>query len=693
MARLHDKIVDQPVSEEGSFDVPPAALGRFRVLHQIGAGTLGPVFRATDPGSDTVVAVKLLNINLFPQDAARVARDLGQLAATLPRLAAAVTPIEAGQENHVPFLATTLADGDSLDVALREFGPAAIADLLPRVEALAATLDEAASREVYHGALHPRDIMVAEHDTRLTGLGIVPILGRHGVPPTVRRPYAAPELADGQYSGEADQYALAALTYEWMTGRKANGPATEVPALPGVNRAAMAEAFARAFHDDPAERFDSCASFVEAVKDAAGDTATMAEAGPGLAAAAAPAPVRQPRTRRSRHTLPLDDFPEEGDAEQPTESSEEPEPETREAAEEFEEPDDSEEEEPEELEYLDADTRAAEAAAGAARTSIEDDEPALGGDTPAERFTSIDVPHIGRDPRQVPIAAHDRLGSLPVVAPPILTTPPERSGGGTRILIAALVGIGLGIAGGYYVWGIAGAPFMNEMVIEDVPASGPSSDGPAEGGAESAPGGGSDAAGAAGPAASQSPGSAGAPRVGAAQPADGGPAAAAGKEGRLLIRSTPPGATVLVDGEMRGLTPLSLTDLPLGNRRIRVQRDGYLTQDRTVSLTRQRPSRSVDVPLLRRQAAPAAGAGTAARSSAPAARTGSLLVESRPSGATVTVNGTVRGTTPITLSGLAPGQYTVQLQLTGYRTITTTVRVVAGERARAAASLTEQERE
>src|SRR5690606_40836745 len=97
--------------------------------------------------------------------------------------------------------------------------------------------------------------------------------------------------------------------------------------------------------------------------------------------------------------------------------------------------------------------------------------------------------------------------------------------------------------------------------------------------------------------------------------------------------------------------------------------------------------------LSRRQAAPAAAARTPAAGASPAARTGSLLVESRPSGATVTVNGAARGVTPITLSGLAPGQYTVQLQLTGYRTITTTVRVVAGERARAAASLTEQERE
>lgn len=660
------------MSEEGSlFDVPPAALGRFRVLHQIGAGTLGPVFRATDPGSDTIVAIKLLAINLFPQDAASVARDLGQLAATLPRLAASVTPIEAGLEHHVPFLATTLADGDSLDVALREFGPAAVADLLPRVAALADTLDEAARRDVYHGALHARDIMVAEHDTRLTGLGIVPILARHGIKSSVRRPYAAPEIADGQFSGEADQYALAALTFEWMTGRKANGAATEVPTLAGIKRAAMAEVFARAFHDDPAQRFESCASFVEAVTEAAGDAATMADIAPVVVPVAA-TPTRTPQARRPRHTLPLDDFPAESEDEPPAVTAAD---EDEEAVDEFEE---------EAVDEVEPEAAAEEPDDVLGAVPVPDTPL----EKPAERFTSIDVPHIGHDPLP-PIVRAPALGSLSISEPPILSTPPERRSGSSRILIAALIGIGLGIAGGYYFWG-ASMPFSRSPVVVEAPPAGqPSTDVPIEpappdGTSSGAAGGGA----AAGDAARKQPAG-----ETPEQPSGTGAAAAATAEpGRLLVRSEPSGATVFVDGDRRGVTPLSLTGLPLGTRRIRIQRDGYISQDRAVSLTSQRPSRSVDVTLSRRQAA-AAPASPPARQTSPAARTGSLLVESRPSGATVTVNGVNRGVTPMTLSGLAPGEYVVQLQLTGYRTITTTVRVVAGERARAAASLTEQERE
>jgi hypothetical protein len=70
-----------------------------------------------------------------------------------------------------------------------------------------------------------------------------------------------------------------------------------------------------------------------------------------------------------------------------------------------------------------------------------------------------------------------------------------------------------------------------------------------------------------------------------------------------------------------------------------------------------------------------------------------LLVESRPPGASVTINGRRSGTTPLSLDALEPGDYRIGLALRGYQPFVTTVRVVAGERARAAASLSVQERE
>jgi hypothetical protein len=53
------------------------------------------------------------------------------------------------------------------------------------------------------------------------------------------------------------------------------------------------------------------------------------------------------------------------------------------------------------------------------------------------------------------------------------------------------------------------------------------------------------------------------------------PAAAAATTGALVIESRPVGATVFMDGQAIGVTPLSLPDQAPGTRRIRLQLDGF----------------------------------------------------------------------------------------------------------------------
>jgi hypothetical protein len=171
--------------------------------------------------------------------------------------------------------------------------------------------------------------------------------------------------------------------------------------------------------------------------------------------------------------------------------------------------------------------------------------------------------------------------------------------------------------------------------------------------------------------------------------------------GRLLVRSSPSGATVSVDGVSKGVTPLAIRDLPLGARKVVIASRGYIAEEQRIMLTKARPSRSLEVRL----AAQAQGKGSkpAAASARPApvpatpaaigTTTGVLVVDSRPGGAAVSVDGKPSGTTPLTLDAVTIGDHVVTLQLSGYQPFSTTVRVVAGSRVRAAASLSVQERE
>jgi len=138
----------------------------------------------------------------------------------------------------------------------------------------------------------------------------------------------------------------------------------------------------------------------------------------------------------------------------------------------------------------------------------------------------------------------------------------------------------------------------------------------------------------------------------------------------------------------------------MGTRSVTIARRGYLTETRRVSITKTRPARTLDVRLAAASEpaspTPSGGGGPkpvvggTPRTTAPkpVVPTGSLAVESRPVGATVTINGKPSGVTPITINDLEPGEYRILMTMPGYRNFATTVRVVAGERGRAAASLT-----
>jgi hypothetical protein len=148
--------------------------------------------------------------------------------------------------------------------------------------------------------------------------------------------------------------------------------------------------------------------------------------------------------------------------------------------------------------------------------------------------------------------------------------------------------------------------------------------------------------------------------------------------GRLVIRSTPAGALVAVDGHDSGKTPVTVRDLPAGAHRVRITHEGFAPVERRVTITRARPAQSMTIALDRLRAAPAASAAPAT--------TGTLRFESRPAGATVYLDGKMIGTTPLSQAAMA-GDHAVRLELSGYRDWTSSIRVAATETSRVTASL------
>ena len=120
--------------------------------------------------------------------------------------------------------------------------------------------------------------------------------------------------------------------------------------------------------------------------------------------------------------------------------------------------------------------------------------------------------------------------------------------------------------------------------------------------------------------------------------------APASTTGSLTVESDPPGAEVRIDNTVRGTTPLTLT-LAEGRYDILVQR-GSNTKQLNVEMAAN-AARSYHI------------AWTEAAPIAASIQTGSLSVTSDPAGSAVTVDGTSRGRTPLTVRDLAPGRHEV----------------------------------
>lgn len=162
--------------------------------------------------------------------------------------------------------------------------------------------------------------------------------------------------------------------------------------------------------------------------------------------------------------------------------------------------------------------------------------------------------------------------------------------------------------------------------------------------------------------------------------------------GRLVVRSTPAGAHVTVNGRWSGRTPLTLTDLEFGDYAVRVVADGYRIGREAFTLDSSNATRTIAMRLERepaaREAAPAAKPpAPPAGSSSPTVYYGRLFVDSRPQGATVYVGGEARGKTPLRLPQVPIGSHVVRLELVDHRAWTKVVRVTAGQEARATGSL------
>jgi eukaryotic-like serine/threonine-protein kinase len=270
----------------------PEHIGRYEVISLLGQGGMGRVVLAKDSVLGRKVAIKTLrdDLGLPPELKERLTermRNEAKAAATLshPNM---VTLHDMGEDPTVGlFLVFEYVEGPTLRERIAD-GPMTPMEVARLARELGGALSHAHSAGVIHRDVKPENVILSKTGGKITDFGIARIpdstLTTAGA--TMGTPaYSAPEaLAKGEFSASSDQFSLAALLYEMLSGKRAFAGedalstatmvATMNPPLLSENEAEPSRrlvlrridgVLSRALAKDKGDRYTTCEAFGDAL--------------------------------------------------------------------------------------------------------------------------------------------------------------------------------------------------------------------------------------------------------------------------------------------------------------------------------------------------------------------------------------------------------------------------------------------
>ena len=268
-------------------------LAGYRLEERIGAGGMAVVFRARDERLGRLVALKILAPEMAEDQEFR-RRFIAESRAAAKVEDPHIIPIyEAGEADGVLFIAMRFVAGGDLRRVLEREGALAPGRAVEFISPVASALDAAHRAGLVHRDVKPANILVDASPDRpdhvyLSDFGVskgavssASVTGQFLGTPN----YSAPEQIQClAVDGRADQYALACVAYQLLTGEvpfERDKPMTVLyahvcepppslvarrPDLPSAADRVLARAMAKA----PENRYGCCRDFADALREALG---------------------------------------------------------------------------------------------------------------------------------------------------------------------------------------------------------------------------------------------------------------------------------------------------------------------------------------------------------------------------------------------------------------------------------------
>ncbi len=266
-------------------------IGRYEILGEIGRGAMGIVYRAQDPVIGRTVAIKTIRLQDFsdPQELQKLRERLFREARSAGILSHPniVTIYDIGQEGSTAYIAMEFVNGSTVEHILATEGVFPRERFPDLMRQTANALDYAHSKGIVHRDVKPANIMVTDTwAAKITDFGVAKIASQQMTRTDVllgTPTYMSPEQIEGKpLDGRSDQFTLGAIAYELITGEKPFAAETVASLLfkivqeepVHVNRLnptvteGVSATIERAMSKSAADRFQTCEDFALALNEA-----------------------------------------------------------------------------------------------------------------------------------------------------------------------------------------------------------------------------------------------------------------------------------------------------------------------------------------------------------------------------------------------------------------------------------------
>ena len=197
-------------------------LANYRLISILGQGGFADVYLGEHIYLNTLAAIKVLQMRLTDEDKQSFLEE----ARTIAHLKhpSVVRILEYDVVDGIPFLVMEYAPNGTLRQCHPKGTVIPPANIVTYVRQVAAALQYAHDRKLIHRDVKPENMLLSNKNAVLLsdfGLAVIVQSSRdrlQTVAGTVT--YMAPEQLQGRASPASDQYALAAVVYEWLSGER-----------------------------------------------------------------------------------------------------------------------------------------------------------------------------------------------------------------------------------------------------------------------------------------------------------------------------------------------------------------------------------------------------------------------------------------------------------------------------------------